>query len=203
MDNKKNFEKYELSKKGHRFLLSQFQTLSAHIDTLISSSTMRLYSFLLVWTIVVSVYSLLLKASFYVILQILIFLFLLVIGGYMLNRQIDCSTKIVGYFRIINRIRGFYNEDNPTVGELCNPLPVTDRKPESIKRIFDPGFFIIEVLNATAFAILLDTLFVEVSSLIFRKYIVLRYFIGGITFGIFMIAQIITVKVKEKKQLKS
>lgn len=149
-------------KYGISFLLSQFQSLMSHIDTLISSSTMRIYSLLLIWAFTISSISILIYSTdvFLKIMTILIIvgIFLLIPGIYIFIRQISSSKKIVLYYRIINRIRKVFNEKSPEIENIIT-LPVSDEFPKSISQVFDPGIPLIALLNGIAICLVIYGIF--------------------------------------------
>jgi len=144
--------KKEFEDKRVDFVLTQFESLGGHIDTLISSSTMRIYSFLFLYTIGASVVSILIDRLGNLALKLSITcgcFVMLVIGIYIIVRQIQASAHITVYFRILNRIRKKFVGDNQEFSKLFGPLlSISDKEPKSIGNIFDPGLILIELLNS-------------------------------------------------------
>lgn len=137
------------------FIISQFQSLMGHIDTLISSSTMRVYSFLLVWTLSGSVVSIVISSSTVdaeakAQLAILVCGFLFVIGSYFYWQQLTSSIRIVYYYRILNRIRARYKKTCPGLDVILSGIPFSEDEPRSILGIFDPGIWLFPILNSIA-----------------------------------------------------
>lgn len=149
------------------FLLTQFESLSNHIDTLISSSTMRVYSFLLIYTIGISVISFLIRnfgiTSTTKVPLIFGGMILLTVGISVAWKQIHASVMVISYIRILNRIRNTFVGDNSGIRSLLSPLSFSDREPRSIDFVFDPGLLFIEILNATVISIIIWITFHRIS----------------------------------------
>lgn len=151
--------KEDFKNKRIDFILTQFESLSGHIDTLISSGTMRIYSFLFLYTIGASVVSIIIGRIKGPLLKYSIVIgciAMILIGWYMALRQVQSSVKIIGYYGIMNEIRGKLVGDDKELVDLFVPsLPLSKSKgPKSIWKIFEPGIFLIEALNSlTIFAL--------------------------------------------------
>ncbi len=186
MKNKEN-------RDSESFILCQFQSLMCHIDNLISSSTMRVYSILIVWALIISAMSVILSGNSISLENrrwclIGVSSFLVLIGLYMYDRQIRASINIVFYYRIINRIRNTYNKKYPEIKRILHGLPSSEDKPKNILDIFEPGIIILMFLNAIVFA--LGCFF------IFENLIVSLF-----SFIIVIILEIVRLKYKEHKYL--
>lgn len=128
------------------FLIIQFQSLHSHIDSIITNTTSRINTFILICTIAVSIFLFGRNSNLYIIL--LTSGALLYIGLYFVDRLVHAKLKIIEYFRIINKIRKYFDEKDNRVGKICSPLPLEANKPEKMKQIFDPGIWIIFVINS-------------------------------------------------------
>ena len=143
-----------MEKQDHKesFLLCQFQSLMSHIDNLISSSTMRINSILLIWAFTIPALTLLLSRNSNLSelkeIIILVGLFLFITGTNIYCLQIMSSVKILFYYRIINRIRKMYGDIDSDLKEILLGLPFTENEPGNIFRIFDPGIVLILLLNS-------------------------------------------------------
>jgi len=202
--------KEDFKNKRIDFILAQFESLQAHIDTLISSSTMRIYSFLFLYAIGASIISIIIgreeNLSFEVIMTFgCIIMF--VIGMYMIVRQIQSSAQIAVYFRILNRIRKKFVGDSQEFSELFGPsLPTSDKEPKSITT-FDPGFKLIEILNSITLSALVyiwtDELIPKLPLVWPNKQlpIIVTLIVTAIVFCLSFRQQNVFIKNKEEKEL--
>jgi hypothetical protein len=155
-----NNQKNETEENG--FFYVQFESLMNHINNLIAVNSSRCYHFLLIWAFSLTGISLLyiIEHEFNPDLIFMgISLSLLLLGSYILFRLFHGSILTVQYFRIVNKIRkhlttknsnisGFFTENN-----LEKYLPLSEKKPDFIHRVIDPGFFLIIYLNSVAVVI--------------------------------------------------
>jgi len=181
------------SKNADSFILAQFQALMSHIDNLISSSTMRMYSVLLIWAFSISAISIILMSNLTSpenkkLLYIFIGLFLFFIGIYLYLRQITSSIKVVYYYRILNRVRNSYAENSSEIKKVLEGLPFSDSEPKNILDVFDPGIFLIPVLNAVALTFSFFACFKKI-------------FWTLILFVFILVLQFLIWKIKENKKL--
>jgi len=146
--------------EGQNFLLTQIQILQAHIDSLITNNTTRINAFLLVCMIAATLSTFFFKENNFTPFIPLVAFALLGIGLYYLRLAMWCNIEVVRYFRIINRIRNYFDTANSNlkIKDLCFPLPLTDKEPKRFTQVFDPGLFLLMGLNSILFALGLLTL---------------------------------------------
>jgi hypothetical protein len=182
-----------------KFLLIQFQSLSSHIDALISGGNSRVATFVLVCTIAIAVISGLLKPPLEkqsLFLSLTFVATLLFTGIYFFRQLIFSSIKIVKYFRILNSIRGYFSEKSPIIANVCtSTLPITCDKPNRIKEVFDPGLYLIMVLNNIVFAFLLS-LIADAAGIISLE---IKVIVFIVTFILFWLFQYFYRKFEEEK----
>jgi len=164
------------------FLICQFQSLMNHIDNLISSSTMRVYSLLIIWAFTISAVTLMYsndsELSEFRLIVLSTGLFLLMIGIYFYYLQIKSSVQIVYYYRILNRIRTKYMNIYTDLDEILFGLLFSEKEPRNAYSVFDPGIFIVLILNSASLLLVIRIIW----KLIFAILIVVLAFIFQILF---------------------
>lgn len=134
------------------FLIAQFAALGSHVDGLFNSGAQRVNAYILLAGLIFAGLQFIQDGYYKLAFLAVSSAFVAVVGIWIYIATIHINIRAIQYYRIMNRIRGCFAENDEDIRLMLEPLPLSADALQWDTSVFDPGLILIKAIISTSIA---------------------------------------------------